>query len=227
MLYVKIPTRLLDAPEAALDPEPEPEPTLPTDAGAWESRPAPIVGPALIYRACVKAVRTCLEIANREPAKIDELEYRMLSPLHNPTTPNEDAAAVKFISAYLRMPRRKQCDPHFTAIANAMCTTHTTMTAYLAVVNSIAKHSREARAAEDRQLARVEAGLKAAKLHHSTGYSYVPAPDSEQALQDLQAKVRSLEGQKGEAEQLLKLFDETFGLDDDFRLPQTHTYRKM
>ena len=219
MLYATIPARLLDTPEAEAEPELEaeadPDPTAPTGAAVWGPKPAPFVGQALVYRACVKAVRTCLEIANREPAKIDELEHRMLAPLNNPTTATEDAAAVKFITSYLRMPRHKQCDPHFTAIAHAMRTTHTTMTAYLSVVNSIAKHSREMRVAEDRHFARVEAGLKAARLHHGAGYSYVPAPNADQALQDLHRKVRSLEGQKGEAEQLLKLFDETFGLDGE------------
>jgi len=189
----------------------------PTD-GTSVMRASPVASPALVYRAAVKGVRICLEIRDRDPVQIDRLEHHLLAPLRNSVAGGEDAAVTKFIAAYLRLPKDKQKDPYISAIAKVMQTTHTTMTAYLGVVNAIAKCVRDERAERDRQFARktvaewtpsaVDEANQAAFLR---SFDYSAPHTAEEALMDLNNKVRNLEGQHCSAEQLLRLFDETLG----------------
>lgn len=189
----------------------------PTD-GTSATRASPVASPALVYRSAVKGVRTCLEIRDKDPEQISRLEHHLLAPLRNPVAGGEDAAVTKFIAAYLRLPKDKQKDPYISAIATVMQTTHTTMTAYLGVVNAIAKHVREERAEHDRQFARraetkwtpsaVDEANQAVFLR---SFDYSAPKTAEEALMDLNNRVRDLEGQHCSAEQLLRLFDETLG----------------
>ena len=234
MLYPRLPQTLNTAVETPVAPQAVPPsderpvattadaspPTGHASSSSAPERPAfqaagPLfVGRALIYRAGVKAVRTCMEIANMDPSRIATMEYRLLSPLRNPTTTSEDAAAVKFIAAYLRLPRNQQQDHYISAIAGVMRTAHTTMTAYLAVINSVAKSQRELREREDRKFAKqavAQQQFKMPKLDKHAFYDYEPPTSEDKALLDLQMKVRKLESEKADAHTILQLFEDTFG----------------
>ena len=201
---------------ARVSSSPRSAPT-PTD-GTSATRASPVASPALVYRSAVKGVRTCLELRDKEPAQIDRLEHHLLAPLRNPVPGGEDAAVSKFIAAYLRLPKDKQKDPYISAIAKVMQTTHTTMTAYLGVINAIAKYVRDERAELDRQcvrrataewtLSEVDEANQAAWLR---SFDYSAPQTAEEAIMDLNNKVRNLEGQQCSAEQLLRLFDATLG----------------
>lgn len=234
MLYPKLPRALNTVDETLVashiaDAPKAPPPTEHASSSSAPERPAfqaagPLfVGRALIYRAGVKAVRTCMEIANMDPSRIATMEYRLLSPLRNPTTTSEDAAAVKFIAAYLRLPRNQQQDHYISAIAGVMRTTHTTMTAYLGVINAVAKSQRELREREDRKAAKQMAAqqqqqFKMPKLDKQVFYDYETPESGDKALLDLQMKVRKLESERADAHTILHLFEETFGSPSDAEL---------
>ena len=208
--------KVIKATRSSSPPHSAPAPT-PTD-GTSATRASPVASPALVYRSAVKGVRICLEIKDRDPEQIDRLEHHLLAPLRNPVPGGEDASVTKFIAAYLRLPKDKQKDPYISAIANVMQTTHTTMTAYLGVVNAIAKYVRDERVEHDRQFARMAAAKwtpsavdEANQAAFLRSFDYSAPKTAEEALMDLNQKVRNLEGQQCSAEQLLRLFDETLG----------------